>query len=385
MRSGLPSWRNWNPARASERAVRTRVMRWDIFCRVIDNYGDAGVCWRLAADLNRRGVNVRLYIDAPAVLDQLIGHTSTEPTVQICSWPDHREDFEPTDVADVVIEAFACDPPPRYVAAMAKRSAAGNSPVWINLEYLSAEDWVGAHHKLPSPHPRYPLVKYFYFPGFTPDSGGLLREPDVVATVGKDEMATENLTRPLAIFLFCYEQPALQDWILALDRAMLSVAPCPAADQLANQVAKTDFAVPDGLNIRYLPFVPQSAFDAVLREHDLLFVRGEDSFVRAQWAGKPVFWHIYPQTGATHLDKLRAFYDRYLDSDILTSAQREAFIAFMLAWNGGAASGDCARLWPEILRMVPALQRNAVSWRSKLLQQTDLVTQLQAFVADLVK
>ena len=103
MRSGPPSWRNWNPARASERAVRTRVMRWDIFCRVIDNYGDAGVCWRLAADLNRRGVNVRLYIDAPAVLDQLIGHTSTEPTVQICSWPDDREHFEPTDVADVVI------------------------------------------------------------------------------------------------------------------------------------------------------------------------------------------------------------------------------------------------------------------------------------------
>lgn len=360
-------------------------MRWDIFCRVIDNYGDAGVCWRLAADLNRRGVNVRLYIDAPAVLDQLIDQVTkeptTEPTVQICSWPDDREDFEPSDVADVVIEAFACDPPPMYVAAMAKRSAAGNSPVWINLEYLSAEDWVGAHHKLPSPHPRYPLVKYFYFPGFTPDSGGLLRESYVVTTIGNDYVATDNSTRPLAIFLFCYEQPALQDWIRALDSAMLSVAPCPAADQLA----KTDFVVPDGLNIRYLPFVPQSAFDAVLREHDLLFVRGEDSFVRAQWAGKPVFWHIYPQAGGTHLDKLRAFYDRYLDSDILTSAQREAFMAFMLAWNGGAASGDCTRLWPEILRMLPALQRNAVSWREKLLKQADLVTQLQEFVADLVK
>ena len=28
-------------------------MHWDMFCRVIDNYGDIGVCWRLAADLAR--------------------------------------------------------------------------------------------------------------------------------------------------------------------------------------------------------------------------------------------------------------------------------------------------------------------------------------------
>jgi hypothetical protein len=23
-------------------------LHWDIFCRVIDNFGDIGVCWRLA-------------------------------------------------------------------------------------------------------------------------------------------------------------------------------------------------------------------------------------------------------------------------------------------------------------------------------------------------
>ena len=394
MPSGLRSWRNWHSAWASERAVRIRVMRWDIFCRVIDNYGDAGVCWRLAADLNRRGVQVRLYIDAPAVLDPLIGQVSkesrtkptNEPTVQICSWPEDSNDFEASDVADVVIEAFACDPPPRYVAAMANRSAAGAPPVWINLEYLSAEDWVGRHHKLPSPHPRYPLVKYFYFPGFTPDSGGLLREAAIATTVGKDDaakadVASANPSRPLAIFLFCYRQPVLQGWIKGLDGAILSIAPCPAVEQIAER----DVVIPEDLQLRYQPFVPQSAFDAVLRDHDLLFVRGEDSFVRAQWAGKPVFWHIYPQADAVHLHKLRAFYDRYLATDILTSTQRAVFMAFMLAWNGDTASGDCARLWPEILRMLPTLRRNALSWREKLLKQPDLVSQLQAFAADLVK
>ena len=30
-------------------------MLWDLFCRVIDNHGDLGVCWRLARDLAARG------------------------------------------------------------------------------------------------------------------------------------------------------------------------------------------------------------------------------------------------------------------------------------------------------------------------------------------
>ena len=31
---------------------------WDIFCQVIDNHGDVGVCWRLARELAARGHTV---------------------------------------------------------------------------------------------------------------------------------------------------------------------------------------------------------------------------------------------------------------------------------------------------------------------------------------
>ena len=41
---------------------------WDIFCKVIDNYGDMGVCWRLAADLASRAHRVRLWVDDLAAL-----------------------------------------------------------------------------------------------------------------------------------------------------------------------------------------------------------------------------------------------------------------------------------------------------------------------------
>ena len=355
-------------------------MRWDIFCRVIDNYGDAGVCWRLAADLAQRGEQVSLWIDDLRLIDQLTPAQGRAP-VAVHPWQAAEDRFESDDIADVVIEAFACDPPAAYITAMAERAPTGKAPIWINLEYLSAEDWVGAHHKLPSPHPRYPLTKYFYFPGFTSESGGLLREPGLLASDVPTEPSPQSLHEPLRIFLFSYAQPALSDWIAALTHTVLDVAPCPAAQQLGHD----NITAPSGVSIRHTPFVPQSEFDSLLQAHDLLFVRGEDSFVRAQWAGKPVFWQIYPQDDDAHLVKLRAFYARYLASEHLDSQQRDVVMNFLLAWNGAAPPAECARLWPEIVRLLPALIRNAQAWRQTLLQQPDLVTQLREFVGNLVK
>ena len=145
----------------------------DIFCVVVDNYGDAGVCWRLARQLAEEyDWQVRLWIDKPTLLDWLAPDHAQSP-VTIVPWPDDLSPDESIDSpADVVIEAFACELPATYVAAMAQRE---KKPVWLNLEYLSAENWIGELHGKPSPHPRLPLVKHFFFPGFDECSGGLLR------------------------------------------------------------------------------------------------------------------------------------------------------------------------------------------------------------------
>ena len=46
--------------------------RWEIFCQVVDNFGDIGVCWRLAADLVSRGYgSVRLWVDDWAALRRI--------------------------------------------------------------------------------------------------------------------------------------------------------------------------------------------------------------------------------------------------------------------------------------------------------------------------
>lgn len=361
---------------------------WDIFCRVIDNFGDAGVCWRLAADLANRGERVRLFIDQPEILPQLIGNNSTGQLVEICAWPENLFPFKAQDVADVVIEAFACDIPDGYLHAM---NAAEKSVAWINLEYLSAESWVDGHHGLPSPHPRFALTKHFYFPGFTTHTGGLLREPALSASLQAGATIEANeLAQTLKIFLFSYEQPDIAQWLDELNtgskETALSVTPCPARTQIDEWLLSQSHH--KNLHVESLAFVPQHDFDALLSRFDVLFVRGEDSFVRAQWAGKPLIWHIYPQEEDSHLLKLEAFYDRYLGTGVLSATERSIVWRFVLAWNTGhtlPASETLAELWPQFVAILPALNENAVLWRQQLLQQPDLVTQLRDFVRHLVK
>src|SRR6478736_6693789 len=156
--------------------------RWDVFCRVVDNYGDVGVSWRLARQLALdHGKPVRLWLDDLTVLGKLRPELDTRYDLQTLEKVEVARLAEPfvqvDDVADVVVETFGCDPPDPYVLAMAER---GPKPRWVNLEYLSAEDWVEGSHALPSPNPRLPLVKHYFFPGFTPRTGGLLREESLL-------------------------------------------------------------------------------------------------------------------------------------------------------------------------------------------------------------
>lgn len=374
-------------------ASPTNIGRWDIFCRVIDNFGDAGVCWRLAADLASRGDSVRLFIDQPDLLAQLQGPTP-RLHIDICPWPTADAQFTAADVADVVLEAFACDPPAAYIEAMSQRAT---RPAWINLEYLSAENWIETHHRLPSPHPRYALTKHFFFPGFTPGTGGILREPTRTAEIVEQAQRQVQASVPnagglnpaesLRILLFCYEQALIPAWLTILAEStstvVLDVTPCPVQAQIRQW--QSEHPGYDQPCIRALPFVSQPDFDHLLDEHDLLFVRGEDSFVRAQLAGKPLIWHIYPQTDDAHRVKLQAFYDRYLSLEVLTAAEQDVYRKVVEAWNNPSAPGsDLTKLWPALVKQMPAMLENARQWRHLLLQQVDQVSQLREFVAHLV-
>ena len=370
-----------------------RGLRCDVFCRVIDNFGDAGVCWRLVRELRLRyGWRVRIIIDDLDTLARLAPQVRPGLAIQhaegidIARWSDP---LPPDAPADVVIEAFACEIPPAYAEAMARRSPV---PHWINLEYLSAESWVEECHGLLSPQPHSTLKKYFYFPGFTPQTGGLLREKGLFSErAAFDEQARAEfwdslgIAAPTAdelrISLFCYENNALpvmlNEWATGNKPIGVVATSGLAARQVESwfgeQLPERRVLRRGSLTVYGIPFLSQAGYDRLLWACDINFVRGEDSFVRAQWAQQPFIWQIYPQAEEAHFAKLGAFLNRFLGSYPDPRSIRECF----LAWNG---KGKMAESWRKFAENRQLLGQHGKVWARQLDQTGDLANNLVSFV-----
>jgi uncharacterized repeat protein (TIGR03837 family) len=342
-------------------------MQWDVFCRVIDNHGDLGVCWRLASELAARGENVRLWVDDPIALHWMApSHALSSERVRVLHWTEPLPDVAP---GDVVVEAFGCDPPPYFVERMARDAASTRTPVWINLEYLSAEDYVERCHGLPSPQPTAygGLTKWFFYPGFTPATGGLLRETDALqpGVAPWAELDVWPHPRERCVSLFAYaDAPFAELFDLLEDRPTLLLL-CAGASQ-APALAALRGRAQRQLRAHALPWLTQGAYDRLLHACDLNFARGEDSIVRAMWAGVPFVWHIYRQSDFAHERKLKALLAR-MQADM--PVQR-----LWRAWNAMDA-------WPSALPDELPWREACRRWRATLLEQSDLTSQLLEFVA----
>ena len=369
-----------------------RSWQWDIFCKVIDNFGDIGVCWRLASDLAARGQTVRLWLDDSAALRWMAPDGCKG--VQLMRWVEGA----PIDItvidrlpADVIVEAFGCDAAPEFIAACARIAGArGIKPLWINLEYLSAETYVERCHALPSPvrtGPAASWTKWFFYPGFTTRTGGLLREPDLaVRQAGFDKRAwlagqgvhLDDKNPEQLVSLFCYEPPALKALLSHFQQHGLHGQPVRLLACAGRATAAVKAFVNDEiglqpneyvrkqLSISYLDLLTQHDFDHLLWACDLNFVRGEDSLVRALWAGQPLVWQLYPQSDDAHLAKLAAFMD-FIDAP---ASLRD----FHAAWNNAAG-----QVKPLPMPELPAWSACIKTATQGLRAQDDLTTQLMRF------
>lgn len=378
-----------------------------LFCRVVDNYGDIGICWRLAQQLHQEHhIAVTLWVDDLHSFRRICREVDSDAEVQqlagvtVRHWRDQDGVFSAADVADIVIEFFACDIPPGYITAMA---TCNPQPVWLNLEGLSAEEWVEGCHTLPSPHPRLPLTKYFFFPGFTGKTGGLLHEssleqqrrqfqsaPAVMAAFLAQFGVTPAEMASLKVSLFCYPQAPVAALFEAWQSAAAAVT-CLVPEGVAvapvqaflGGAAKPGAARTSGaLTVRVLPFVAQPDYDRLLWACDVNFVRGEDSWVRAQWAGKPFVWHIYPQDENLHHKKLRAFLQRY-------AVGIDSLIDFCWRWNGvqpenGTEQAGWPGLWAALRADMPEIVDRTADWQRQVLANGDLASNLLKF-ADTVR
>lgn len=367
-------------------------LSFDIFCRVVDNYGDIGVCWRLARRLaSHPGCSrVRLWVDnlasfariAPGVKNGLA--QQDVQGIEILHWSDPAQTALPQP-ADVVIEAFGCTLPDACLERLSPQQ------LWINLEYLSAEDWVESCHGLPSIQPN-GLRKFFFFPGFTAGTGGLLRETGLISQrdtwqadpqarlallqkLGVEEAWLERLQAGAAlVYVFCYPQAPLASLMQALSRQNRdTLVLCPQGVWPAALPGQHTRGC--RIDVRTHEFVDQDTFDRLLWSSDLNIVRGEDSLVRAIWAGRAMLWQPYRQQDDTHLDKLDAWLSRAPWPEDIRQA--------MLAWNQGNAAAALATL-PPLLHAGRLQQWQALAhdWCAQLTQHEDLADQLLDFCTE---
>ena len=348
----------------------------DIFCTVIDNHGDLGVSWRLTRQLRDAGQRVRLWVDDASALSWMAPTAAQEPGIEVKAWAQASEatTLAALPPADVWVEAFGCEIPEAFVAhAVASRP---QQPAWINLEYLSAEDWVPRMHGLPSPvmsGPAKGWTKRFFYPGFTPDTGGLLREADLLQrqqafdrTAWRQRHAPQLQPGGRLISLFCYEPAALPQLLQQLVGTPDHLLVTPGRPLAAVQQALA--GMPQHPSWSALPYTDQNGFDEMLWACDLNFVRGEDSLVRALWAGQPFAWHIYPQDDNAHHAKLEAFLDWMQAPESLRRVHR--------VWNDIetealiALDSQTLHDWAHCFEVA----------RSRLVTQDDLLKQLQPFI-----
>jgi uncharacterized repeat protein (TIGR03837 family) len=407
-----------------------RSQRWIILCQVIDNFGDAGVCWRLSRQLAlEHGAQVELWIDDP-LRAQAIGAASfVEPantgSVTLVQWNLGRDSAllcqeafggAGANTANAVVAAFACPTPQPLLERMI-----GKQITWLNLEYLSAEPWVENSHLLTSPKDG--LSETFFFPGFFPTTGGLLRERAMLALNSNQNdlpavrvterehllklfgLATEEKQKSwLAhswISLFCYPQapiPQLVAQIRATGTPTLMIVPhgvgSKSIDQLelfahsrspnlTAQGACQWFCL-DQLTVVRVPLMSQADYDRLLAQCELNLVRGEDSLVRAIWARRPFLWHVYPQEEQTHLVKLDAFVQRVL----APMPQAQSVIEAFAWWNHSGSKAKLANPSPLVAKLLEnALHQPENPWQKlvadtaqRLALQTDLCTQLVELV-----
>lgn len=379
---------------------KIQCYQWDIFCHVVDNYGDIGVCWRLARLLSQTyQQRVRLWVDnlsAFAAICQSID--PQQPYQQIDNITIHQWNKASTEVtpAEIVIATFACSLPDDYLNAMVQMTS---PPLWINLEYLTAEPWIEDCHGLASPHPTLPLTQYFFFPGFLAKTGGILYEPARIqkrVTFQNDHTEQQNFWKALGlpprdqhekrISLFCYDNPRILNLLSILQHSDTPYT-CLVPQGPAEKTIATFFSLPHvtpythyqqgNVHVYILPFLEQDQYDQLLWACDINFVRGEDSFIRAQLAARPFIWHIYPQEDNTHWPKLDAFLNLYAPDPLPIKR-------LWHAWNGNETIAF-AKAWEDHDSQYPALQHHAQHWTTSLIAKDNLAAKLILFCENKLK
>ena len=333
----------------------------DIFCHVIDNFGDAGFVYRFATEMKLAfpSCRIKVFIDNVAVLaaidSRIVTGSLTQEHDGIVFVDSSMLDEERVDAlgcADVLVEALGCYTPECYL-----EKALFTSPLIVNLEYLSAEQWVEECHLKESLLPKGTAKKYFFMPGFTKSTGGVIfnsrvqqNKKEIIAgriAIINDLLHRCGITLPVAEgqligTVFTYER-GFDTFVLDLkhlDREVLLLCfgrkSRSGMEQTLSRLGGAGrgegaFLMLGNIRIVFMPFITQGEYDTLLSCADFNLVRGEDSLVQAIGAGKPFIWNAYLQDDKYQRVKVEAFcaaFQRYFNDETVFASYRELMMRF---------------------------------------------------------
>ena len=378
----------------------------DIFCEIIDNYGDIGVVYRTAKELQKifPESKIRVFLNRLDEFKKINSQVIDLPSqnidgIEYITFDYLRDNANKLLTAQVIIEAFGCQIPEEYIEI-----AYDNSELLINLEYLSAEDWIEDFHLQSSPLGRGKLKKVFFMPGFTEKSGGVIADSNYLERIQrvlenkefyekKYLSDIEDRENKIVGTLFSYEKnftPLLED-LKKLDKNVVILAMGEKTQDSLRKILK-NFSIEDFRNslkygkieIKFLNFLNQEEYEELINIVDFNFVRGEDSFIRAVLTGKPYMWHIYCQEEYAHMDKIEGFLDKYRrvienfsDEDFLLNMEK-FFKDYNFRKENSLELGKESYLY--FFENLAKIEKYNTIFRDFLIQKCNLINKLKDFI-----
>lgn len=308
--------------------IKCFSMEITVLCKVVDNFGDIGVVFRLCRALSelKKNLKIRLVVsnlDSFAKISKGIDSTKTFQEFRgwkVFDWNDSalcKKEFS-KNPPEFILECFQCGRPEWLEELLFSPQFNLNVQI-VNVEYLTAESWADDFHLLKSGTRSAKIKKINFMPGFTKKTGGLILDKNFMRCLSEKKFAlnlvkqnldkkilSEDFSDSFKILIFSYPKnfdflaSAIKEFSF-LKKIIVFVASGAGADsaKISLKKFKVDFVC--------LPFMQQEVWDAFLSLMDFSFVRGEDSFSRCCLFGNPFIWNIYPQEEEFHIVKLNAF------------------------------------------------------------------------------
>jgi uncharacterized repeat protein (TIGR03837 family) len=376
-----------------------------LLCKVVDNFGDIGVVYRLARAISEIDSTIKLNIicsnlESFAAMNSRVDKNSLIQKIEYngASWTIIDWNITTTKLIElngnlpdfgVILECFQCGRPDFLEEILFDKQ---NTKLYqiINVEYLTAEDYAEEFHCLKSGTRSALVKKVNFMPGFTAKTGGMILDRSFMDSLAKAKAAPINV-HDFTVTLFSYERDftAVFDALIEFQSLIQQKDPEFRVKVLAADgkslpyVKKAQEATGSKLEFTALPFMAQAEWDSLLCRSDFNFIRGEDSLSRACLCSKPFFWHAYVQEDNYQLVKVEAVLNRLVpyirDAELGQKLRQE-----WLNYNTPDAGLDKSSLVQLFMASYEgSLTRDFAHFSENLLLNGDLGTNLLNYIKSL--